>query len=311
MAAVVTSVVGALILAGIFAALKSRWLYIIAPKLYLNTPLSDGQIVSLTLVNAGLLPEEDVAVTFRSACKFELIATSKSTLAVTGKTISIPKLSRGESVNVLLLVEGKAFEQGDIDSVESKATKGTVVESKEKVTALWQHIIIFPMFIAFLGLPFAFGTTVGSSTGTSVWQYVDTKLELMGDSKQLAGFKVHLQEEYATGKLTSALKDGRIGIEVREIVRRGEVLTLVVKISNSTGDIASVEGSIDGTAGNRGPLSYSDARIETAAMGPGEVKTFRLRVFQPEGQSVQLLQGSYRFKNLSGNHASISQLIRL
>lgn len=129
-AGITTSIIAGLLLAGIFGALKSRWLYVVAPKLYLNTPLSDGQIVSLTLTNAGLLPEEDVALTFRSACKFELVATSKSMLAVTGKTISLPKLSRGESVTVLLLIEGKAFDQADIDSVESKATKGKVVDSQ-------------------------------------------------------------------------------------------------------------------------------------------------------------------------------------
>lgn len=69
---IVTSVLGALCLAAILAALKSRWLYVVAPKLYLNTPLSDGQIVQLTLVNAGFLSEDDVAITFRSVCKFDV-----------------------------------------------------------------------------------------------------------------------------------------------------------------------------------------------------------------------------------------------
>ncbi|MES2884812.1 MAG: hypothetical protein V4709_08405 [Pseudomonadota bacterium] len=139
MGTIITSVVGALCLAGIFAAIKSRWLYVIAPKLYLNTPLSTGQIVQLTIANAGLLPEEDVAITFRSGCNFELIATSKSTLALTGRTLSLPKLSRAESVTVLLLVEGRTFDHADIDSAESKLAKAKVVDSKDKVVAIWQH----------------------------------------------------------------------------------------------------------------------------------------------------------------------------
>lgn len=77
---IVTTVVGALLLSAIFAAIKSRWLYVVAPKLYLNTPISDGQIISLNIYNAGLTSEEDVAVNFRQAYKFELIGTSKSTL---------------------------------------------------------------------------------------------------------------------------------------------------------------------------------------------------------------------------------------
>ena len=310
-AGIATTIIAALCLAGILAALKSRWLYVIAPKLYLNTPLSDGQIVSLTLTNAGLLPEEDVALTFRSACKFELVATSKSTLAVSGKTISLPKLSRGESVSVLLLVEGKAFDQADIDSVESKGTKGKVVDSKEKVTALWQHFVVFPLLVAFLAVPFVFGTSVGSATGVSAWQYVNSKLELIGESKQLAGFKSQLQEDYSAGKLASALKDGRLAIDVREIVRRGDILTITIRISNGTGDILSVDASVDGTAGGRGPLDFSDSRADTFAMTPGEAKTLRFKVFQPEALSVQLLQGSYRFKVPSGGNLSVSQTITL
>lgn len=308
---IATAIITALCLAGIFAALKSRWLYVIAPKLYLNTPLSDGQIVSLTLTNAGLLPEEDVALTFRSACKFELVATSKSTLAVTGKTISLPKLSRGESVSVLLLVEGKAFDQADIDSVESKGTKGKVVDSKEKVTALWQHFIVLPLLVALLAVPFIFGTFVGSATGVSSWQYVSSTLELFGESKQLAGFKSQLEEDYSTGKLASALKASRLAIDVQEIVRRGDILTITIRISNSSGDILSVNGSIEGTAGGRGPLDFSDSRADTFVMSPGETKTLRFKVFQPERLSVQLLQGSYIFKVPGGGNLSVSQTITL
>ena len=87
-ATVITTVISALCVAAIISAIKSRWLYVIAPKLYLKTPISDGQIISLNIFNAGLLAEEDVAITFRQACNFELIATSKSTLAVNGKTLS-------------------------------------------------------------------------------------------------------------------------------------------------------------------------------------------------------------------------------
>ncbi|MDP5007801.1 MAG: hypothetical protein NWQ13_02090, partial [Glaciimonas sp.] len=187
---ITTSVIGALVLMAILALIKSRWIYVIAPKLYLNTPISDGQIVSLTIFNAGLTVEEDVAISLRPACKFELIATSKSTLAVNGKTISIPKLSRLETITVLLLIEGKAFDPVDIESIESKSTKGKVVESKDKATAPWQSIVVLPILLLILALPFVIGTYVGAETNVSVIQYINDKFELIGPSKQLAGFKI-------------------------------------------------------------------------------------------------------------------------
>ena len=85
------------------------------------------------------MAEEDIALTFRQTCKFELIGTSKSTLNINGKTISIPKLSKFESINVILLIEGKAFDPVDIESIESKSTKGKVVESKDKATGMTPH----------------------------------------------------------------------------------------------------------------------------------------------------------------------------
>jgi hypothetical protein len=307
--AITTSVIAALCLAAIFAALKSRWLYVIAPKLYLNTPLSDGQIVSLTLINAGLVAEEDVAVTFRPASKFELVATSKSTLAISGKTVSLPKLSRGESVTVLLLFEGKAFAPEDIDSVESKATKGKIVDSKDKVIPLWQHFIVWPLLLIALGLPFLFGTVIGSEMGVSGFGYIDAKLEMFGASKQLAGFKNDVTERYSEGKLKGAVVSKRLAIEVPEIVRRGDILNVQVKISNNTGQILSVDASIDGTAGGRGPLSFYDSRVDTFAMAPGETKMLKFKVYQPEAASVQLVQGTYRFNAPGGDDLHAAQMI--
>jgi hypothetical protein len=309
MAAIVSSVVAALVVAAIFGALRSRWLFVVAPKLYLNTPFSSGQMVSLTIINAGLASEEDVAVTLRSACKFQLAATSKSTLVVNGMTLSLPRLARGEAVTVLLLVEGRAFDPTDIESVESKATKGKVVESREKVSAAWHHFIVWPIFLLGLGVPFVFGTVMGSEMRMSAFQYIDSKLELLGSSKQLAGFSNVTSEKYSSGSLASAFKSGRLSLLVEEIVRRGDVLTMRVKVSNATGDVLLMEGSVESSAGGRGPVDYTDSRIEKVALANGESKVVQLKVFLPESLSVKLLQGSYRFDAPSGGDLTVSQII--
>jgi hypothetical protein len=307
----ITTITGALCIAAIFAALKSRWLYVVAPRLYLNTPLSDGQIVSLTISNVGLLSEEDVALTMRPGCKFELIATSKSTLAVNGKTLSIPKLARAESINVLLLIEGKSFDQSDIDSIESKATKGKVVESKEKATALWHSFIALPITVAVIALPFVFGTVVGSEMRLSAFQYLNEKFELFGQSKQLAGYKNELIEKYAAiaGRLAGATRDRRLGIEVQEIVRRGDVLTLSIRVANNSKEVVVAEASLEGASGGRGPLDWTDSRSESFALAPAESKSFRLKVYIPERASVKLIQGRYNFKVPGGEELTVSQMI--
>lgn len=306
---ILTTVLGALFVAGVLAAVKSRWLYVIAPKLYLNTPISDGQIISINIFNAGLTAEEDVAVTFRQACKFELIGTSKSTLVVNGKTLSIPKLSKLESITVVLLIEGKAFDPIDIESVESKSTKGKVVESKEKATAIWQHVIVIPVLLLFLAVPFIFGTVVGAEMKISAFGYISEKLEIFGQSKQLAGFKTSLREIHADNKFEGAIKDSKISVETIEVVRRGDVITITTKLSNNTKEPLMVEGYLKSSAGDRGPLDFWDERVESFALAPGDKKTVRQKAFLPESLSAKIIENRFSFSNLSGDSLDIAQVM--
>jgi hypothetical protein len=309
--AIATSVIGALCLAAILAAIRSRWLYVVAPRLFLNTPLSDGQIVSLAITNAGLLAEEDVALTLRPGCKFELIATSKSTLAVSGKTLSLPKLARGESVTVLLLFEGKSFDHSDIDSIDSKATKGKVVDSKENATALWHNFIVFPVVLLLLVLPFALGTYIGSVTKMSAVEYLNDKLDMFGQSKQLAGYRNEIAEQYrlTAGELAGATKDGRIAIEVQEVVRRGDVLTILLKLTNNTPKVVMAEVVLKGTSGDDGPLNWKDSRSERLAIASKASRSLKLKVYVPDQETVKLVEGTYTFRIPGSTELSVSQLL--
>lgn len=306
---VVTSVLGALCVTAVLAAVRSRWLYVIAPKLYLNTPISDGQIISINIFNAGLTAEEDVAVTFRHACKFELIGTSKSTLVVNGKTLSIPKLSKLESITIVLLIEGKAFDPIDIESIESKSTKGKVVESKEKATAMWQHVVVIPLLLLFLAVPFMFGTFIGAEMKVSAFSYINDKLEIFGQSKQLAGFRTSLREIRADNKFEGAIKYSRISIETIEVVRRGDVLTITTKLSNNTKEPVMVEGYLKSSAGDKGPLSFWDERVESFALAPGDKKAVKQKAFLPESLTAKIIENRFSFENLSGDSLSVSQVM--
>lgn len=304
---ILTTVVGALLTAAIFAGLKSRRLYVIVPKLYLNAASSGGQIVSLTIFNAGALPEEDVALSFRSACKFDLIATSKSTLAVNGQTLSLPKLSRGESVTIVVRFDDSKFTETDIESVESRATTGKVVDSKEKASSVTQHLTIWPILFLFFSLPFVFGTFVGSELGMSPWGYLNSKLELMGESKQLAGYKLALHESLGTGKLQAAIQKSKINVVVQEVVRRDDLLYVTLQITNATDEILVLDfGDLGGLNGD-GPLPLGAGRIGKMGFTAAESKKVNIKAYVPESTSAKILTGSLRFSNATGDflHADI------
>ncbi|WP_155617093.1 hypothetical protein [Xanthomonas translucens] len=296
-------------MAAVLAAIKSRWLYVIAPKLYLHTPISDGQIISLSIHNAGLLAEEDVAVTFRSACKFELIATSKSTLVNNGNTISLPKLSRLESVTVIILVEGKAFESVDIESVESKSTNGKVVESKEAATALWQHFILVPFLILVLAVPFFIGNFIGADMKTSIFEYLKEHSGYVGSSKQLAGYKSSIRESYASESLKGSLSDSRLVIRTVEVLRRGDILEVTTSVKNNLKEPLTVSGSIKSSSEEGSPLSYGDSQIGGTSIGVGEVKVVRQKAFLPESASTKFLSNRIQVETISGDSINVSQVM--
>lgn len=308
--AILTTVLGALSVAGIFAILKSRWLYVIAPKLYLNTPISDGQIVTITAFNAGLLAEEDVVISIRPGCKFELIATSKSSLTVKDKIISIPKLSRLETVTILLLVEGKSFDQSDIDSVDSKQASGKIVEKKEQATAAWQSAIVLPMLLVFLLVPFLFGNVVGADMKISLIKYVSEQIEMVGPSKQLAGYKSTFRQSAGSGILKGAFDKSRISIEIVEVVRRGDTLTFTAAITNHLDVPVMSEGSSKSSAGERGSVDFWDTRFESLAIAPEERKTVKMKAYLPEEISVKMVDISIRFEVPEGDSITASQLLQ-
>lgn len=309
--AIVTTVVGALLVAGAFAIIKSRWLYVVAPKLYMNTPLSDGQIVSITLTNQGLLDEEDVAVTFRRAANFELVGTSKSTLVVSGKTLSVPKLSRFEVVSVILLFEGKAFDPVDIESVESKNTKGKVVEAKEKATGVWQAVIAIPVALGVLALPFFFGTLFGAETGVSAFGYVKEQVSsFREESKQLAGYESTLREVSYSKSFDKSSQRKKVRVEPEEVIRRGDVITIKTRISNETDEVLTVEGYLKSSAGERGTVDFWDTRVESFALGPNESQVVTQKAFLPDTTKIKLVDNRFSFETMDGESVTVVRSLR-
>lgn len=306
---IITSIIVTVIVAAGAWVFNSRWLYVVAPKLHMITPMSDGQVVSLSIHNAGLLTEEEIKLTMRPSCQFELLATSKSTVTVHNKTLSLPKLNRLETITILLLIEGRQFAEEDIESIESKSTHGKIVEAKEKAVAAWQHIIILPVLFLFLGLPFLFGTVIGADMKQSLFGYVKDQFELLESTKQLAGFKVATREKYAYEKLKGSLSDSRIGVLLEEVVRRGDVLTLSVKIKNNSGMPLKVGAYISGTGG-KGNVEFADSHLDDFALAAGEERVIKMKVFLPESATVKMVEGTYTFKSLEDGDLTVEQVIR-
>lgn len=305
---IVTSVLGAITVTAIIAIARSRWLYLVVPKLYFDTPLSKGNVVTFTLTNGGFRSEEDVRIVLKKTCSYELLASSKSTTTYSANTVSVPRIGKFESVTALLLVEGKVFEHSDIESVESKETIGKVVEKKEHVNSLRDHAIIWPVLILILSVPFVGGTFVGKSFGMSAWDYVEFIASRFGESKQLAGYRSDIGQITGFGELAKSVKAGEVSHSVVEVLRQGDTLRITVRIVNKSERHVRVDVVGKSSARSKGPLDYSDERIDDLFVARGDQGTGVLRAYLPESERTQMVE--LQVKIYSGSdYASYTQTL--
>lgn len=308
---ILSTLIAALVIAIITSLTKSHGLYAIVPKLYFNTPISNGQVISLSIYNAALFPEEDIAITFRPTCKIDIIGTTKSTAVLNNQTLTLPKLSRFENVNILLLIEGKTFDPADIESIESKKAKGKVVDDKSKAYCLWQHFIAIPAILLLLGLPFVFGSVVGVEMGVSIPQYLDDQYNSLKPSTELAGYTSNITEGYATNSLESSINRRLIMFAIKNIVRQGNILTVKIEIKNKLDTSILIHGDIKSSAGDKGSVSFEDARFDSISIMPSESQTIKMKAYLPDDVKLKLLQSNFYITSINGDSANASQIIQL
>lgn len=278
------------------------------PKLYLNTPLSNGgQIVTMNVYNAGFLHEEDVAINLRSGYKFELIATSKSTAIMNANTISIPKLSRRENITIIFLAEGKVFDANAIDSIESKNTTGKIVDSKDKATAFWQNFVATTLVFAFLAVPFSFGTVVGKASKIDAFQFISSKLSAK-PVVQISQFKSIIEEGYSDGALENAINEKRILINVKDAKRQGNVIETTIEVKNNLDFPLLFSFKSESSAGD-GSLGHDDTGYKNLAVEANKVIYIKNRSYLPTDFPVQLIENNFSFNSPEKGYVRSSQYL--
>ncbi len=70
-----------------------------------------------------------------------------------------------------------------------------------------------------------------------------------------------------------------------------------------------VEGYLKRSAGDKGPLSFWDERIESFALAPGDKKTVRQKAFLPESLSAKIIENTFSLGGLSGDSLRVSQVM--
>src|SRR6266478_167622 len=86
-------VAGTLLVTGLLAVLRAKQLYLVVPKLFEFSALTDrGTILELQIFNKGRVTEEDVHIDLPPHITYELIAADQSNASITRTSVILPRL---------------------------------------------------------------------------------------------------------------------------------------------------------------------------------------------------------------------------
>jgi len=296
MASIVGSVVAALIVAAIVGLARLRWLYLAVPKLSFYSKLSDGQVVSLTVLNMGFRPEQDIEVHLRPQAKYEILASTRNDVALDTaiSKISIPRIPRFERVTVLVLVEGALWDKSWVTSAGSKDTSAKVIDSTEQVATPAQAIAAISGLVLIAMICFQFGTAVGSLTGRTAWDRVYSGY--FATQAVVRPSDVSWRGSLGTGEFAKRYSMESLPISTANFTRSGNVVQIEFLATNLLSDFYTLSVEAKSSASDREAVPFDERRVSDIVVFPGDSKRNSVSAFVPLSDSRKLVIIEYRIQ---------------
>lgn len=287
-----------------------RRLYCVAPRLFEYSTLSASSSVAfIQIQNAGKRAEEKVEVALSPGFKYELLASSAAQVAVERNVglISLSRLTPGEQVGLLFLVEGsERFKKEHVIGVSSKEAKGRIVSSAADIEASTPKIAV-----ALLAMFVTFGVAANVlyfMAKDTVWPVVR---EVVLPLEELE-FYPACTNTYSNGKASE--KDGLTEealkifasstIEIKRVYRIGDYVYAEIHLENPI-DIRSefsVEVKSPAADSSSRELGAPDKSIyNIILLEKGESRDLTLGDYLPRDHKSQLFWADYRI-NLDGSY---------
>jgi len=251
---IVTTVIAALLVAGILATFRMRRLHLYVPRLYEYSNLSDrGSLVELVLVNAGYQTEDKIQLTLRRNLHYQLVAATLPSISLADGVVSIPRLTRKQEASVVLLVEGGSFAEKDF--VSGASEKGVVkIVKRQQGEAYYTpaEIAGVALLVIAFGVLMAGGAALLAGQHTKL--YGRTPFEILADAftPGLAEWRKKLAQEgwegidgfFDHGYFEHYAQGGFV-VENVQVTRRGESIDATLTLINPTPKRLEIAVSLD------------------------------------------------------------------
>ncbi len=294
----VMAVVAALVVSAITALIRKRRLYLLAPRLFSFSGLSDrGAVVEITLFNRGIYSEEQVEVSLNAACRYDLVAsTSRDVFLANGK-ISLPRMPPEEEVTIIFLAEGKEFSTADIQSISSKAVRGHIAKRLEDLLPSTRKLGLSGLWAALAATAFVAGMIgVGNYFDRQAKQEL-AKLGSTAPTTTLASEDApaywkargwNVSARYFGTALAETTGRTRLPVVVVGLKRTGDQVRVALRADNRSETLFRVDAKVISPAVEPGQFD-PDSWINDVFVFPGSQKEFSLKARLPATAPQQIL----------------------
>lgn len=234
-------IIGGLIVAGLVSLIKMRRLYLLRPRKFIYSNLSEpGQIIELTVLNYSLKTEDNIEIHLNPNFGYRLIAYNSGDVTINDSTIKIPRLSPEDELTVIILTDGNGheFTDSDIVSASSKEIKAKVIEKIEELLPPTKKTAQFVAgFVALLALIMGFAWFVTHSVGS-----LTTKSEKLGEI--YPGWEI--SSYYIDSKFSEYYKNGELPARFVVKERKGKIAIVEVEYINNTDSLVEYYTNFSG-----------------------------------------------------------------
>ncbi len=277
----VLTVIGGLIVAGLIGWIKRPRLVVLVPRMFSYSHITDrGHLVELSVFNRGFKTEEAIDVTLNHTLVYEIVGSNSQDVTIKDNKLQISRIGPSDELTVLLLVEGGVFKPDDIAQCLSKETKGRVVSKLEEVSPTGpQRIGLVAGLIGFPLLMYAgtYGVDYFMARTKQVAQVAAVEASSVIEAQ---GWKIPRYYETTSRGLLKNFIEGKVSVAISPTSRKGDWITVPMKISNSTDKVLKVSVSMLSAASANKLKAYEMSTGEIV-LTPGRSEERAIRVVIP------------------------------
>lgn len=277
----VFTVIGGLLLAALLGWIRRPRLVVLVPRSFAYSQLTDrGQIVEISVFNRGFKTEEAVDVVLNPRLRYEIVGANAQDIQLNKNKIEIRRIAPSDEATLLLIVEDGVFKADDITHIVSKETKGRTVSKLEEVPPTGaQRIALVSIFIA---VPIALYGFIQSLDYIAETAAVGKFIAAVDpETVDLHNWTVPSYTKRTSNHLFLAFEQGKIVVIVLSPTRKGDIVSIPLKIQNSTERNLKFSAAMTTTSSEKQGASF-ERGVSDVIVVPGQTEERTIRVVAPE-----------------------------